>query len=467
MTRTGPRKEDNGKITACLECATIADRPTGRCTACGSPRIVSHPELQSLAIAHVDCDAFYASVEKRDRPEIAAKPVIVGGRERGVVAAACYLARVRGVHSAMPIVQARRLCPEAVIVKPDMNKYTTVGREIRELMRSLTPLVEPLSIDEAFLDLTGTDRLHAMSPAAALIGLAGRIEREIGVTVSIGLSHNKFLAKLASDLDKPRGFSIIGRAETLDRLATMDVSRIWGVGKNLQSRLNADGITKIGQLREFSEIQLTARYGSMGLRLHRLASGRDERKVEPNSAVKSVSSETTFSMDITDRRELVRRIWLLSEEVSRRLKSKGLSGRTVHLKLRTPNFKTMTRSRTAPAPTQLAERIYEIVEPVVETCWREFGAASGIRLAGIGVSGLAPAEDADPPDIAEPGRRRAKQLEGAMDAVRAKHGSGAILKGRALPREGAGRAKGRHGPGKEREGHEREGHGQTRRFGDT
>lgn len=419
-------------LGVCLDCGASVVLGGEHCPDCDSPRIIRHAELHELTIGHVDCDAFYASIEKRDRPELAGQPVIVGGRERGVVAAACYQARIYGVHSAMPVAKALKLCPHAVVIKPDMSKYAAVGREIRVHMRRLTPLVEPVSIDEAFLDMSGTERLHGVSPAVALIGLAIRIEREIGVTVSIGLSHNKFLAKLASDMDKPRGISVIGLAETLDRLAPMDVARIWGVGRSLQKRLSRDGISKIGELRVFSDTELSRRYGSIGGRLYRLSRGQDERRVVPNSAPKSVSAETTFTNDVTDRDELRRRIWLLSEEVSRRLKSKGLAGRSLQLKLRTSGFRTITRSSTLTAPTQLAERIFEVLNPVAEACWGDVRPGIGFRLAGVGVSGLTGDESADPPDIAEPSRMRTKNLEAAMDTVRARHGRGAIVKGRAL-----------------------------------
>ena len=184
-----------------------------RCTACGSPRLIRHAELETLSIAHVDCDAFYATIEKRDDPSLAAEPVIVGGGKRGVVAAACYVARTFGVKSAMPMFEALRLCPQAKVVRPNMEKYSKAGREVRQMMLALTPLVEPLSIDEAFLDLGGTERLHGMSPAKALARFAGEVEKKLRITVSIGLSCNKFLAKVASDLDKPRGFAVLDASE--------------------------------------------------------------------------------------------------------------------------------------------------------------------------------------------------------------------------------------------------------------
>ncbi|PJN96384.1 DNA polymerase IV, partial [Amaricoccus sp. HAR-UPW-R2A-40] len=211
----------------CRDCLTPSPDP-GRCPACRSPRTVAHPELLDLAIAHVDCDAFYASVEKRDDPSLRDVPLIVGGGQRGVVTTACYLARIHGVRSAMPMFQARRLCPQAVVVKPRMARYVEVSRQIRALMEALTPLVEPLSLDEAFLDLTGTERLHKAPPALLLARLQARVEAELGVSVSVGLSHNKFLAKTASDLDKPRGFSVIGRAETAAFLAGGHDHRLGG-----------------------------------------------------------------------------------------------------------------------------------------------------------------------------------------------------------------------------------------------
>ena len=279
-------------------CGAPARRP--RCPACGSPRVLSHPELRSLSIAHLDCDAFYASVEKRDDPSLLDKPVIVGGRHRGVVSAACYVARIYGVRSAMPMFKALDACPHAVVIKPDMKKYAAVGGEIREMMRSITPQVEPLSIDEAFMDLSGTERLHRAPPAETLARLAKHVEETIRVTVSIGLSYNKFLAKVASDLDKPRGFHVIGQAEAIRFLAEQPVSILWGVGKTLQRKLIADGIRTIGDLQPFEETELMRRYGSIGQRLARFSQGRDNRRIEPGSVVKSVSNETTFDADISD-----------------------------------------------------------------------------------------------------------------------------------------------------------------------
>src|SRR5882757_1357611 len=313
----------------CRDCRNDVAQGMSRCPACGSPRLVRHPELDTLAIGHVDCDAFYATIEKRDDPSIADKPVIVGGRQRGVVLTCCYVARTFGVRSAMPMFEARRLCPHATVVRPNMEKYAEAGRDVRARMRDLTPLVEPVSIDEAFMDLTGTERLHGMSPAKSLASFAERVERELGITVSVGLACNKFLAKIASDLDKPRGFAVLGRGEAATFLATKPVSLIFGVGKVAQARLERDGLRMIGDLQRSDEIELMRRYGAEGARLFRLAHGLDTRPVRSERETKSVSAETTFEQDIADFRPLELRLWRLSEKVSSRLKDDELAGSTV------------------------------------------------------------------------------------------------------------------------------------------
>ena len=416
----------------CRNCSAGLSPDVNRCEACGSPRTLFHDELHSLVIAHLDCDAFYASVEKRDDPTLRDKPVIVGGGQRGVVSAACYIARIKGVHSAMPMFKALKLCPEATVIRPDMDKYVRVGREIREMMREVSPLVEPLSVDEAFLDLTGTARLHRASPATALIRLANRVEREIGVTVSIGLSYNKFLAKLASDLDKPRGFAIIGRAEALDFLDSQPVTRIWGVGKALHRKLTADGLHTIGQLRGVDETRLVARYGAMGLRLARFSRGEDSRTVTPHSLPKNVSNETTFSEDISDPLELLRRLWPLCEKLSGRLKTRELAGRTVTLKLKTAKFQTLTRSQALPDPTQLAETLYRNAETLLLRAMEAAPRGSAFRLIGVGLSNFSDPREADPPDLADPDAAHRKRVEQVMDEVRGKLGKDAITKGRGL-----------------------------------
>ncbi|MEP5367521.1 DNA polymerase IV, partial [Parvibaculum sp.] len=312
----------------CRDCFSPVPDGAERCPACRRPRLLFHPEISSLTIAHMDCDAFYAAVEKRDNPELRDKPLIIGGGTRGVVSTCCYIARIRGVRSAMPMFKALAACPDAVVLKPDMAKYVAVARDVRALMRDLTPLVEPVSIDEAFLDLSGTERLHHASAAVSMARLAKRIEEEIGITVSVGLSHNKFLAKMASDLDKPRGFAVIGREETLSFLASKPVSMIWGVGKALETKLAREGITRISQLQKMEEHDLMARFGSMGSRLYRLSRGLDSRHVEPVHETKSISAETTFMRDISDRAELDRILWPLCDKVATRAKAAGLSGST-------------------------------------------------------------------------------------------------------------------------------------------
>ena len=380
-------------------------------------------------MAHVDCDAFYASVEKRDRPELADKPVIVGGGRRGVVAACCYVARIYGVRSAMPMFKALERCPDAVVLKPDMARYRREGRAIRERMRALTPLVEPLSVDEAFLDLAGTTELHGGPPARTLARLAREVERDIGVTVSIGLSYNKFLAKIASDLDKPRGFACIGEAEAVEFLRDRPVGMIPGVGASLRAALHQEGIVHIGQLRHRDEADLVARFGGMGRRLARFAEGVDTRAVTPDAPTKSVSSETTFADDVDAAATLLRRLWPLCETVADRLKSADTAGHTVTVKLKSSSFRTLTRQQRLSDATQLAERIYRSAEPLVR------GAADGrrFRLIGVGVSDLVDDSVADPPDLLDPVRHKTARVEAAIDAVRRKLGGQAIAKGRGWP----------------------------------
>ena len=412
----------------CLALSEAAPAPDGRCRQCAGPRLVRHAELTRLAIAHLDCDAFYASIEKRDRPELRDRPVIVGGGRRGVVSAACYLARIHGVRSAMPMFKALKACPEAEVVRPDMTKYAAEGRKVREMMRALTPLVEPLSIDEAFMDLQGTSVLHGGPPAQSLAGLALRIERELGITASIGLSYNKFLAKVASDLDKPRGFAVIGEAEALDFLAERPVATIWGVGKSLQRALARDGIRTIAALRAYDEAALVSRYGSIGRRLYSFARGRDSRRVEPNAPAKSVSSETTFNSDIAELETLKARLWPLCETVARRLKRAELAGGSVTLKLKTREFRLLTRSRKLDQPTCLAETLYRAALPLLEkeADGREY------RLIGIGAGDLGDAAAADGPDLLDPGRERRAAVERVIDDVRERLGQEAIYKGRGL-----------------------------------
>nr|WP_245958438.1 DNA polymerase IV [Pelagibacterium sediminicola] len=412
----------------CRDCLMhgTAVSPPARCAQCGSPRVLAHAELFDLAIAHVDCDAFYASVEKRDDPGLADKALIVGGGQRGVVATACYIARMSGVRSAMPMFQARRLCPEAVIIKPNMKKYASVSREIRALMDGLTPLVQPLSIDEAFLDLSGTQALHKAPPAIALARFAKRVETEIGVTASVGLSHNKFLAKIASDLDKPRGFAVIGRAETIPFLAEKPISFIYGVGKAMTETLKKDGLVTIGQLQNRAPEDLMRRYGEMGARLARLSRGEDPRRVSPERETKSVSTETTFFADLADFDALSTALLSLCERLSERLKKQMLVGDTVTLKLKTAGFRTRTRAQHLMMPTQLTTTLYQTG---LQLLAREVD-GTAFRLLGIGVSGLEVADGTDPVDLIEPLIARKAAAERAMDKVRDKFGREALVRGK-------------------------------------
>jgi DNA polymerase-4 len=417
----------------CRDCLADVPERGARCRDCGSPRLVRHPELDRMSIAHVDCDAFYAAIEKRDNPSLADKPVIVGGGRRGVVATACYIARTHGVRSAMPMFEARRLCPHAHVIRPDMAKYAKVGREVRALMTGLTPLVEPLSIDEAFLDLTGTERLHGMTPAKALARFALSVERELGITVSIGLSQNKFLAKIASDLDKPRGFSVFAPAEAPAFLAPRPVTFIWGVGKAMAAVLAREGFRTIADLQRADEAKLMRRFGAEGLRLGRLARGIDLRAVDPERETKSVSAETTLEEDLSAFRPLERLLWELSEKVSARLKAKGLAGTTVTLKLKSADFRLRTRARSLSAPTQLAAKIFATARELLA---REAGGTK-FRLIGIGVSALGGAAEADPADLVDEHGRRSAAAERAVDRLREKFGRAAVIRGIALEEDSA------------------------------
>ena len=430
------RQETINAPRLCRDCLAQPETASGRCPECGSPRLLAHPELTGLSIAHIDCDAFYAAIEKRDNPDLAEKPVIIGGGKRGVVSTACYIARTFGVHSAMPMFKALKACPHATVVRPNMEKYAAVGRQLRAMMRDLTPAVEPLSIDEAFLDLSGTDRLHHALPAQVLAGFSQTVEREIGISVSVGLSHNKFLAKIASDLDKPRGFSVIGRAETVSFLAGQPVGLIWGVGKAMRARLARDGITRIGQLQTMDDKTLATRYGSIGLRLSRLSRGEDVRAVVAGQGAKSVSSETTFFEDTSDRAGLLPILRKLSEKVASRLKNKDLAGDTVVLKLKTAKFQSRTRNAKLADPTNLADRIFRTGRELLE---REID-GTRFRLIGIGVTGLTEGWRADPDDLLDREATKRARAEAAMDAIRARFGRDGVEVGLTFsPGEGGKR----------------------------
>ncbi len=419
---------DTAESAFCRACFVVCGPAEPRCAACGARRIISHPELFALSIAHLDCDAFYAAIEKRDNPELADKPVIIGGGVRGVVSTACYVARTYGVKSAMPMFKARQACPDAVIIKPNMAKYADVGRAVRLMMLDLTPMVEPLSIDEAFMDLSGTARLHGAPPAITLARLQARIENELGVTASVGLSHNKFLAKMASDFDKPKGFSVIGKSETLEFLASLPVRMIWGIGAAMAAKLEQDGITSIAQLQKMDASSLGKRYGELGLRLARLSQGQDARRIKPERETKSVSSETTFNKDISDVRLLEDILWELCEKVSARMKASNFEGRVVTLKLKTAKFKTITRRRTLEAPANLARTTFAAAKRMLH----EAADGQSYRLIGVGYSALSTAGGHKEADLFGGETVRVAAQEKAIDAIREKYGRDAVKAGRTL-----------------------------------
>ena len=413
----------------CRDCLTTFETAPKRCSQCGRPRITVHPELFTLSIAHMDCDAFYASVEKRDNPELASKPVIIGGGQRGVVSTACYVARVRGVKSAMPMFQALKLCPEAVVVRPRMEEYVKASKAIRAMMQDLTPAIEPLSLDEAFMDMTGTNKLHGAPPAVMLAKLIKRMKGELGLTGSIGLSHNKFLAKVASDLDKPRGFSVIGKAETNSFLLDKPIGLIWGVGAVAKESLGKAGIQTFSDLLRWDRQDLNQRFGSLGDRLWHLARGHDLRRVTPDSPVKSISNETTFFKDTSDSDILDGHIWRLAEKVSDRAKARDLAGRVVTLKLKRKDHKSLSRRVTLRDPTQIADRIYRTARDLFD----QVGPQGPYRLIGVGLSDLVGDADSDlTSDLLDPNAAKRTKAERATDAIRAKFGSDAIVKGRSL-----------------------------------
>lgn len=412
----------------CRDCLRAGDDRPARCPACGSPRVVSHDELDRLSIAHLDCDAFYASVEKRDRPELRDVPVIVGGGRRGVVATACYLARQYGVRSAMPMFKALRACPDAVVVKPAFARYTTESRRIMAHLHALTPLVQPLSLDEAWLDLSGTERLNGGPPALQLVRAQNAIERETGLTVSVGLAPNKFLAKIASDLDKPCGFSVIGAAEAATFLAPRPVSILPGVGPQTVKSLAAAGFSTVGDIARADLKELARRFGEHGLRLHRLSRGEDVRAVDPDGERKGMSKETTFDDDLASPEALEAHLWPLCDQLAAKARRDGLAGRVVVLKLKTADFRLLTRRRTLPAATRTARTLFQEGRDLLR---RECDGRA-FRLIGIGLAELveAGAETA----LFEDAEARALRTETAVDRLRARFGGGAIRTARELKR---------------------------------
>ena len=413
-------------LMLCRDCGDLSAQGERLCPQCGSARRFSHPELGELGLAHIDCDAFFASIEKRDRPELEGRPVLVGGGRRGVVAACCYIARSYGIRSAMPMFKALERCPDAVVIRPEFRKYSEAAALIREEMQALTPLVQTASIDEAYLDLNGTDKLHGAPPAVTLARFARRIEDKVGITVSIGLSHNKLLAKIASDLDKPRGFAVIGRAEAAALLAPQPVSLIPGIGTSFAAKLERDGFRTLGDLQEQEPADLAARYGEHGLGLAARARGEDNRPVVVERETKSVSGETTFSQDLSAPEALEDELYRMARKVSARAKAAGLAGRVVTLKLKTANFRSLTRRRSLPHATNLAAVMFETGRELLREELNAARPARGYRLIGIGISELIPAAFMDDGFLFSGEHRRIGRREGAVDALTEKFGEGVI-----------------------------------------
>jgi DNA polymerase-4 len=410
----------------CRDCFSTVPEAARRCPACGSPRLLHHPELGRLSIAHMDCDAFYASVEKRDRPELRDLPVIVGGGKRGVVTTCCYIARISGVRSAMPMFKALKACPQAVVIKPDFAKYRAESKRILGMAAELTPLIQPLSLDEAWMDLSGTERLHGAPPAVTLARLQARIEAEVGITVSIGLASNKFLAKIASDLDKPRGFSVIG-AEAQAFLAPKPVRILPGVGPAMVASLEKAGFRTVGDLARAGARDLADRWGATGLRLHDLAHGRDSRAVRPNEARKAMSAETTFNEDLSALEDLEDILAALADRVAGQARAAGIAGRVVTLKLRAADFRIVTRRRTLPVATQTAHTLFKVGRELLA---READGRPW-RLIGIGIADLVEADQAGA-DFFAAEETKALASERSIDAIRARFGKGAVTSARLL-----------------------------------
>ena len=412
----------------CRDCYGVADTMPLRCPGCGGGRLVHHRALMRLAIAHIDCDAFYASVEKRDRPDLQGHPVIVGGGTRGVVTAACYVARIYGVKSAMPMFKALKACPDAVVITPDFAKYTAASRQMRTLMSELTPLVQPLSIDEAVLDLAGTEALHGAAPAVVLARFANAVETQIGVTVSIGLAANRLMAKIAAGRGKPRGFTVIDAEEAASLLAPESVRLLPGVGAALARKLETLGITRLGQLQALPDREATRKLGDDGAALVRRARGEDARVIDPSREAKSVSAETTFDRDLSAIPDLEKHLWCLCEKLARRLKDHELAAAGVVLKLKTSRFATRSRTARLSSPTVLPDRLFDLARSLLA----KEATGTDFRLIGIGANPLVSGSTADRGDLADPTTPRRAAAQAAIDTLRGRFGDGAIARGRSL-----------------------------------
>lgn len=413
--------------TLCRNCFHMFEEDAPACPSCGHERLVRNSRLAELGIAHLDCDAFFAAIEKRDDPSLKNKPVIVGGGKRGVVATCCYIARLYGVRSAMPMFQALKACPDAVVIKPNSEKYRIAGLQVREKMQALTPMIQPVSVDEAYLDLTGTNTLHKAPPAVSLARLAAEIERDVGITVSIGLSVNKFLAKTASELDKPKGFAVIAAEEAEALLAPKPIGFIHGIGPKLAKKLSLDGYDTIEDLQRTELRQLIGKYGETGMWLKNRAHGIDNRPVRNDEERKSVSSETTFHKDMSDPAWLEDQLWRLCVKTADRAKATGLVGNVITLKLKTADFRTLTRRLSLAEPTQLAQTLFRSARILLA---KEANGRTRFRLIGIGISDLSE-HRADSVDLLDPLVAKRAAAERASDLAREKFGTDAVMTGRS------------------------------------
>lgn len=386
---------------------------------------------ERLTILHVDMDAFYASVEVRDRPELAGKPVVVGGNpdSRGVVCSATYEARKFGVKAAMPLAHAKRLCPQAIFLPGRHERYAEISRSLLLLFRSFTPRVEPLSLDEAFLDVAGCERLFGDGPAIGR-AIKEKVRAETGLVASVGVSFNKFLAKLASDLEKPDGFTVI-RREDVDRvLPPLPVARLWGVGPKTAAVLESSGWRTIGDLRRAGPERLRSRIGDLADHLLALAYGQDSRSVESGGEAKSIGAERTFARDLTKIEEMEAELLALAEDVGTRVRADGVRGRTVQLKIRYHDFRTLTRRRTLAAPTDITREIYEAARTLLRE--RVPLARARVRLLGVQISQLGRAGEGQGLLFGEEERGRERRLDRALDALRDRLGDDAVVRARTM-----------------------------------
>jgi len=383
-------------------------------------------------IIHIDMDAFYAAVEQRDNPELRGKPLIIGGQpnSRGVVSTASYEARRYGVRSAMPLAQAYRRCPQGIFMPGDHGKYRAVSRQILAIYREYTPLVEPLALDEAFLDVTGCEKLFGRAEEMGWC-IKERIRKEVGLTASVGVAHNKFLAKLASDLKKPDGFVVVRPDRIREFLQGLPVSRLWGVGEKTAAQLEALGLKTIGQVAQLPVEALEDKLGSWGRQLYYLARGIDDRPVKSCQQVKSVGHETTFHRDVNNKELLLTTLLDLTLETGRRLRRKGLAGRTVTLKLRYSDFETITRAATLEEATDSDNMIFSTVSGLLE---REYSGKL-VRLIGVTVSKLSLKDQEGQLALFDERREKEEKLTGAMDKIKDKYGEGIITRARLLGKE--------------------------------